>query len=98
MTTARRARGAGPDVGCVSRGQPRAVRRPGTATVLVVMLSVRHGVGFRGRVRAGCEDLGDLLRSVRSDRADICFELASEGLTAAAAALGKSVTWIEGTI
>jgi pimeloyl-ACP methyl ester carboxylesterase len=66
MTSARRAHGGGPDVGSVSSAQPQAVLGPATATVLVLVLTVRHGVDCCSRVRALCEDVGDLTRSVDS--------------------------------
>jgi porphyrinogen peroxidase len=67
MTSARRAHGGGPDVvGSVSSAQPQPVLGPATATVLVLVLTVRHGVDCCSRVRALCEDVGDLTRSVDS--------------------------------
>ena len=66
MTSARRARSGGPDVGSVSSAQPQTVLGPATATVLVRVLTVRHGVACCSRVRALCEDPGDLTPSVDS--------------------------------
>ncbi|WP_433296506.1 hypothetical protein ACQPZQ_16255 [Pseudonocardia sp. CA-142604] len=79
MTGPRRARGGGPDVGSVSSVRPQAVLGPATATVLVLVLTVRHGVACGSRVRALCEDLGNLLGFVDDGT--------PKGLTAAAAAL-----------